>query len=134
MHLIFHGRDVLQILQIPIPASPLCDDILMQNSEMNKCLCLSETASSKMSSALYISCQSFSKPEYTPKSRDAVINSARLNFHIENILPHASKSGSCFIGTPSFGSLNVFATKMLLFRFVTDCAWGNNNCTDQIFH
>lgn len=121
------------LLQIPIPVSSLCDDILMQNSEMNKCLCLSATVSSKMSSALYISWQSFSKPEYT-KVKIHSHKYVRLNFHIENTLPHTSKSVSCFIDKSSFGSLNVSATKMLLFWFVIDCAWCSNNCTEQIFH
>lgn len=124
--------EMVLFLQIPIPVSSLSDDILMQNSEMNKCPCLSEIVSSKMSSALYISCQSFSKPEYTPKSRYTVIDYARLNFHIKNILPPTPKSVSCFTDKPSFGSFNVFATQRLLFCFFTDCAWWNNNCTDQI--
>lgn len=125
--------EMVLVLQILILVSSSCD-ILIQNSEMNKCLCLYETVSSKMSSALYTSCQSFSKPEYTPKSRYTIIYYARLNFHIKNILPHTSKSVSCFIDKPSFGSLNIFATKTILFGFFTDCAWSNTNCTDQIFH
>lgn len=62
------------------------------------------------------------------------INYVRWNFHIENILFHTSKLVSCFIDKPSSESLNIFATKMPLFSFVTDRAWSNNNYTDQIFH